>query len=365
MPRVPDKLRWAIIRAHEAGKSVRSISRQCDVKRTTVQRWIQRYLETDGVANRKQSGCKPELSEAAKDEAVRLLLSDEHGTGRAAAQQLHAHGLTPRLMSARAITKAATKHARLHGKPIRAVRGKPAKRLSAGNKAARLAFAAANRKRSWANVMFTDRKKFLFTHPGAHVRACKWVEAGCKPTATTVNHPMGLNVYVGITRFGITSIHEVAGSSKHTTAFINKQGKQAKNITMDEYEEVLRRTLLPGGRRLFATCGMHAWVLQQDNDPAHNKAMRVIRAYNMQHHTSIELLPKWPPNSPDLNPIENLWSIVQRKVDAMGCKTFDEWKLALESELKGTPVTLLRSLCGSMPTRLAKCIELGGDKTPY
>ncbi|MFN9944487.1 MAG: transposase, partial [bacterium] len=68
-----------------------------------------------------------------------------------------------------------------------------------------------------------------------------------------------------------------------------------------------------------------AWVFQQDTDPTHRAAPRIVKAYNKAHGTSITVLPDWPPNSPDLNPIENVWAIVQRKVNARGCSTFEEF----------------------------------------
>ena len=42
---------------------------------------------------------------------------------------------------------------------------------------------------------------------------------------------------------------------------------------------------------------------------------------------------EWPPHSPDLSPIENVWGIVQREVDAMGCKGFNEFELAVVQKL--------------------------------
>jgi hypothetical protein len=79
----------------------------------------------------------------------------------------------------------------------------------------------------------------------------------------------------------------------------------------------------------------------------------------------VSLLGQWPPNSPDLNPIENVWSYVQAKVDKMGCKTFEEFKEAVLMEIKIVPRKMLINLFDSMPRRMAKVIQLDGDKTKY
>jgi hypothetical protein len=112
--------------------------------------------------------------------------------------------------------------------------------------------------------MFTDRKKFLFKHPGAQVRQVWWLLKGKRPEAITVNHPMGVNVYVGITPHGATTSHIITGTSKHTTSYTNKAGVSSKNITSAECQDV--HTLLPEGRRLLQREG-GGWFLQQDNDP--------------------------------------------------------------------------------------------------
>ena len=52
-------------------------------------------------------------------------------------------------------------------------------------------------------------------------------------------------------------------------------------------------------------------IFQQDNARPHvgPEARRWFRS----HH--VEVLPNWPPRSPDLSPIENMWSIIQGEVD--------------------------------------------------
>ena len=264
------------------------------------------------------------------------------------------------------LTRACKALAKAQGKPIRAVFTKPAKRLREDNKLKRLNFCLANRRRDWRTVMFTDRKRFLLQYPGVKVNKVAWVCRGETRRAASVNHPMGINSHVGITPYGVSMLHTVAGSSKHVTKFTSRKGEAAHNITSAEYKDVLLSTLLPEGERLFssrrAKRARATWTLQQDNDPSHGVAADTIMLWCTQHGHEVELLKAWPPNSPDLNPIEHLWANVQEKVNKMGCKSFDEFTKAVMDTMASVPLTVLTNLYSSMPDRIEAVIRMGGDK---
>ena len=230
-------------------------------------------------------------------------------------------------------------------------------------------FAITHRNRNWGNMLFSDRKKFQFKYPGSKVFRVRWIKQGAKGKSKAAvyqpNHAQCLNIYAGINKYGVTAVHVVAGSSKHKSSYTNQKGKEAKNITAQEYKDVLNKTLLPEGRRMFTTVGISGWVLQQDGDPTHKVAADVVQAWNQKHGSAVSLLEGWPPNSPDLNLIENVWAYVQAKVDAKGCSSFDEFKQEVLKQWAAVPKSLLVALYNSMPKRLAKVIEMGGDKTKY
>lgn len=210
--------------------------------------------------------------------------------------------------------------------------------------------------------MFTDRKKFLFKHPGVGVKVVQWVKRGSKPRAYSVSNPMSVNVYAGITKYGVTKSHVVAGTSKHKSHYKNLKGQVSRNITAAEYHDVLTNTLLPEGGKIFSANGISHWVLQQDNDPSHRAAANVVDSWNDKHSSSATILAHWPPSSPDLNLIENCWAYVQKRVDAQGHETFESFMDAVKYEVENIPKTMLNKLFKSMPKRVARVLELEGER---
>ncbi|GBN57732.1 hypothetical protein AVEN_130996-1, partial [Araneus ventricosus] len=93
-------------------------------------------------------------------------------------------------------------------------------------------------------------------------------------------------------------------------------------------------------------------IYQQDNAKCHTA--RSVCAWFEEHQDEFTVLP-WPGNSPDLNPIENLWDHLDRVVRAMDPqpRNLAQLATALESAWLNIPVNTFRNLIDSLPARLA------------
>jgi transposase len=368
MPQLSVTERSRILFEYDKTPKYALVAKRLHMNIKTVKRWVKRHQTSNGVnavISRKPPGRPRLLSEAAAKHAVELLLSDKHSGCQAVASELLKKGLAKVEVHRVTLSRSAKAYARQSGSPIVPVTGLPKKQLTTDTKKKRLAFCQAMQGRSWGHIMFTDRKKFLFRYPGCKVKRVQWVKQGDQRTANMVNHPMCLNVYAGLTKFGMTACHLVAGTSKQATTFKNKKGQAAKNITSQEYKEVVSKTLLPEGKRIFSNQGISSWTLQQDNDPTHKKAAReALEDWNKQE-SGVLLLPGWPPNSPDLSPIENVWAWAQQEVDAIGCENFEQFQKVVLETLRNVPSRVVNNLFASLPNRISQCLALEGDKTKY
>lgn len=102
-------------------------------------------------------------------------------------------------------------------------------------------------------------------------------------------------------------------------------------------------------------------IFQQDGASSHTSrsTQRFLRARR------VTVLPNWPANSPDLNPVEHCWAWIAKKLVG---ESFDS-KEALEAGVRKVwderPPTLLPSLYGSMVRRLTAVQVARGLATPY
>ncbi|MBW0483511.1 hypothetical protein O181_023226 [Austropuccinia psidii MF-1] len=74
----------------------------------------------------------------------------------------------------------------------------------------------------------------------------------------------------------------------------------------------------------------------------------------------------WPPNSPDLNPIENLWYKMKFVVTNLSNpKTMDELSKAIHIVWNTMPFDHLEALLVSMPARMRMVVDKNGAPTQW
>ena len=125
----------------------------------------------------------------------------------------------------------------------------------------------------------------------------------------------------------------------------------------DVYHYILQRKMVPSAKKLFDG---DAWLFQADNDPKHTagKNKRYLE------YKEINVL-DWPSQSPDINPIENLWAILNQSMKERTCNTEDELFNYLHGAWVNLEKNILEKLIISMPERCKKVIENNGNPIGY
>ncbi len=119
------------------------------------------------------------------------------------------------------------------------------------------------------------------------------------------------------------------------------------------YQDILEHFMRPSADKLY---GDADFIFQQDLAPAHT-AKGTKSWFNDRGVTKLD----WPANSPDLNPIENIWGIVKRKMRDNRPNNADDLKAAIKATWASVTPKQCHRLIASMPRRIDAIIHAKGD----
>ena len=133
------------------------------------------------------------------------------------------------------------------------------------------------------------------------------------------------------------------------------------NMDSEQYVSIITSSLVPIAASWY---GNEEWYLQQDNARCHTSRM------TRQHLQTMEIqVIDWPPNSADLNCIENVWAYFKRKVRGRLNEARDKdtlIQLCLDIWYNDVSfIDVCRNVVLSMPTRLADLRRSRGSFKKY
>ena len=129
--------------------------------------------------------------------------------------------------------------------------------------------------------------------------------------------------------------------------------KVSGTINSIKYLQILLESLLPEM--------LSGKELQQDNAPAHN--LNLSKTWFSENE--LEILENWPLNSPDINIIEKVWSLLKKRVFQRYSKNIEELWVFCQEEFERSPLEYIQNIYSSNPDRLNEIVQCNGKNIKF
>ena len=295
-----------------------------------VRQFLKRYESTKCIARKPGSGIPPKLSPDLQKLIEDAMMLDDETT----ATQLQA------MLASRNIYVSLATIVRNRTQLGWTFRGSAyCQLIRQPNKQKRLEWATDHLHDNFSNVIWTDETTVQIE---THKRFCYHKQGQNPRPKPRPKHPTKVHVWGGISKSGATEVCIFEGIMGATL-----------------YCEILEKTLLPFIEERFPPPIVHYFM--QDNDPKHTS--RAAQEFFNQH--SINWW-KTPPESPDMNPIENLWhelkEFIRREVKP---NNKEELIDGISAFWDTVDVYKCRRYINHLNKVLPKVIEVRGEPTGY
>ena len=334
MPKLTIEERIEIIALSREGVNNSELSRRYNVQRRTIINVLQKAAEGHTVEDRTRTG-RPRAMTARDDRALaRLSLRQPTAVSRSLSQDFQLEtglSIAPR-----------TVRRRLRSMDITCRVAKRRPILSRQHRQRRLQWAREHQNltaEDWNNVIFSDEVPLhmVQNRQRRYVRSRGRVQQHHRPTAQAGG--ASILCWGAFSSHGVLPLVDIRDT-----------------LNAERYVQTLEDNLLLTLRAL----NNDDIIFQQDNARPH-VARRTMNWFQEQGVHVMD----WPPQSPDLNPIENLWSMLKSRLDRRESLNIPQLLDNARAEWNSFTAEDLQNLLNSMPRRINEVIAHRGGHTHY
>lgn len=196
--------------------------------------------------------------------------------------------------------------------------------------------------RQWDSIIFSDESKFDVSLGDERGKVIRSKQEAFHPDCLkrTVKFPAGIMIWGCMSSRGLGKLHFVDGT-----------------VNAVKYQEILKNHLMPAKRKLYRNREV---IFQQDGASCHTakSTMQWLK------DNKVEVL-DWPSSSPDLNPIENLWGLMKKRLRNDRPMSKSDLKQKLEDVWDKITTEDCQNLINSMHDRVVAVIKAKGDVTRW
>ena len=315
----------------EKGFTYAKIASEVGVSKSTVCKYLKMWKTKIPVSEVKPSGRPKKVTERVKRQIRTIITNNPCISSKGIAKKLGKgdKGLNSTNVSARTVRRT------LNGMSYANDIPRVVPMLTELQKSKRVDWCKNNKKKNWDKVIFSDETSIELDR----CKIRRWHPDGKRPEVGKSKHSRKLMFW------------SVIGINCKAPLFVLKG-----TVNSEKYIELLEKHFLPWFRE---KCD-DTYTFQQDNAPAHvsRKSTSFIQSQSLQ-------ILDWPANSPDINPIENIWSILKNEVEKRAPINLAELERIAKEEWTKIPQQKIRKTVKSMGRRIKQVLDRKGGKCDY
>lgn len=320
-PTLTQKQKIDILIQHGQGRTMRAIARQMKCSLGTVAGTVKRYRDTGSIDSTPRSTHSTFSSLSNRRKLRDLIRKHRQWTTRHLTAQLRdRYGIN---------TSRYTVGRERHRICFRQVSKKKRPTLTLKHRYKRLKYAIDNQEEEWDDVWFSDEKQFRVDLSTQKVWKQPWEEPifGFVPPRT-----IAVSVWGAVSWDGRTTLH-TSTQPFSSESYINIIDKHLIQQQPDSFNRLL-----------------------QDNAREHTANLTLDYLSNF----NVELVPDYPPCSPELNPIEHVWSWMLSYINDEFPTTLAQLKERVKEAWIAIPQNIIQSYIAHLPTLCKQIIVAEG-----